>query len=214
MIHIHSFTFNALQENTYLLWDDSKECIIVDPGCHSNAERNTITNFITNQKLQPTYIYNTHCHIDHVMGASFVKRHYNIKLGIHKIEESVLRAVKTYAPNYGIYNYEEVEGDFFFEDGDLLKIGGSTIEVLFVPGHSPGHVAFYDKQQKICLSGDVLFFNSIGRTDLPGGNHNTLLDSIKSKLFTLPDDVKIYPGHGPLTTIGQEKLTNPYLKNL
>ena len=95
-----------------------------------------------------------------------------------------------------------------------MKIGGSTIEVLFVPGHSPGHVAFYDKQQKICLSGDVLFFNSIGRTDLPGGNHNTLLDSIKSKLFTLPDDVKIYPGHGPLTTIGQEKLTNPYLKNL
>lgn len=214
MVNIHSFTFNPLQENTYLLWDETNECIVIDPGCYDKAEQNELTAYIEEKKLKLQYILNTHCHIDHVLGNYFLKNFYHVKIGIHKLEEPVLRAVKVYASSYGIYNYEETEPDFYINENENIKFGKSQMEVILIPGHSPGHVGFFIRNQKVCLSGDVLFFQSIGRTDLPGGNYETLLSSIKNKLLPLGDEVKIYPGHGPYTTIGQEKLTNPFLQNL
>ena len=213
MVSIHSFTFNPLQENTYVLWDESNECIVIDPGCYDEEERSELAGFLAEKKLTLKFIINTHCHIDHVLGNYFLKEKYKVKLGIHKIEEAVLRAVKVYAPSYGIFNYQEASPDFFIEPGKDIQFGNSVLEVIFVPGHSPGHVAFFLEKQKICISGDVLFFQSIGRTDLPGGNYQTLLNSIRNALFPLGDDVKIYPGHGPYTTIGQEKRSNPFLQN-
>src|SRR6478736_6442415 len=187
MIHIQVFTFNAFQENTYVLWDETKEALIIDPGCYEKEEREELTSFIESNKLKP------------------------IKLVYHKLDEPTHRAIKVYAPNYGFYNYEETEVDEFIEEGDTIKFGNSELKIVFVPGHAPGHVAFYNAEEKICIGGDVLFYNSIGRTDLPGGNHETLISSIKNKLFTMADDMVVYPGHGPKTTIGREKQYNPFL---
>jgi glyoxylase-like metal-dependent hydrolase (beta-lactamase superfamily II) len=152
----------------------------------------------------------THCHVDHVLGNYFVKEKYNTRLLIHEKEEPLLRAVKAYAPNYGLHQYQESAPDGYLAEGDTVKFGNQALAVLFVPGHSPGHIAFYDATHKILVGGDVLFYNSIGRTDMPGGSHSTLIKSIHDKLFILPDDVKVYPGHGPETTIGFEKRTNPF----
>ena len=212
MVNIHSFTFNALQENTYILWNEEKNCIVIDPGCYELSEQKEISGFIESNHLKVQEILNTHCHIDHVLGNYYLKNFYKVKLGIHTLEEPVLRAVKAYAPSYGIHKYEAAEPDFFIKSGEEITLGKTKIKTLFVPGHSPGHLAFYIPEQKMCISGDVLFFNSIGRTNLPGGDYDTLIKSIKTELFGLPDDVKIYPGHGPLTTIGQEKKTNPFVK--
>jgi glyoxylase-like metal-dependent hydrolase (beta-lactamase superfamily II) len=145
-----------------------------------------------------------------VLGNYFVKEKYKTKLLIHRKEEPVLKAIKAYAPNYGLFQYQETDADGYLEEGDTIRFGNQSLNVLFVPGHSPGHIAFYDVKNKIVIGGDVLFYNSIGRTDLPGGNYDHLIDSIHKKLFTLPDDVTVYPGHGPETTIGIEKKTNPF----
>jgi hydroxyacylglutathione hydrolase len=155
-------------------------------------------------------LLNTHCHIDHVLGNSFVKEKYNVKLYIHQKDEVVLKAVSVYAPNYGFHQYQPAEPDAYLEEGNAITFGNQTLEIIFVPGHSPGHVAFYHRGEKIIIGGDVLFNNSIGRTDLPGGHFDTLINSIHQKLFTLPDDVTVYPGHGPETTLGYEKATNPF----
>jgi hydroxyacylglutathione hydrolase len=160
--------------------------------------------------LKVESLLNTHCHIDHVLGNYFVKEKYKVRLCIPRLEEPVLRAQKAYAPAYGIFNYHETTPDILLDEEAEVKFGNQTLKVLFVPGHSPGHLAFYHEQSKILIGGDVLFYNSIGRTDLPGGNYNTLIKSIHTKLFTLPDSVKVYPGHGPETTIGYEKRTNPF----
>jgi glyoxylase-like metal-dependent hydrolase (beta-lactamase superfamily II) len=210
MLHIQSFTFNPLQENTYVLFDESKECVIIDPGCYERFENDTLAQFIQEQGLTVKLLLNTHCHVDHVLGNAFVKEKFDVKLYIHAKDEVVLTAVKAYAPAYGIFNYHEATPDFYMEEGDVIKFGLQTMKVLFVPGHSPGHVAFYSKENKIIIAGDVLFRSSIGRTDLPGGNFDTLISSIHQKLFTLPDDVVVYPGHGPETTIGFEKKNNPF----
>lgn len=210
MLHITRFVFNPLQENTYLLHDDAGECTIIDPGCYDRDEQAELVSFIENKQLKVTQLVNTHGHVDHVLGNAFVKRTFGVKLAMHKIEEAVLRAVKVYAPHYGFFNYEETEPDMFLEAGATLKVGTESLQILFVPGHSPGHLAFYHKEQKVVIGGDVLFYNSIGRTDLPGGNYDTLIRSIHEQLFTLPDDVTVYPGHGMETTVGYEKRTNPF----
>lgn len=210
MLHIHSFTFNPLQENTYVVYDETGECIIVDPGCYEKIEEDELINFIKNKSLKVVSIINTHCHVDHVLGNYKMKETFKTKLIIHRIEEPFLRAVKSYAPNYGFNKYQEATPDEFIDEKDEMKVGNHTLEVLFVPGHSAGHIALYNEAEKIVLAGDVLFRNSIGRTDLPGGNHQTLIRSIQGVLFQLPDDVTVYCGHGPETTIGYEKKTNPY----
>jgi glyoxylase-like metal-dependent hydrolase (beta-lactamase superfamily II) len=212
MLQVKSFAFNPFQENTYVLYDESKQCVIIDPGCYEEEEQVALTQFITANNLNVTALLNTHCHIDHVLGNFFVKEKYSVKLSIHRLDEPVLKAVKAYAPNYGFSQYHEASPDHFMEEGDVISVGSQQLKVLFVPGHAPGHVAFYSSENKIVIGGDVLFFNSIGRTDLPGGNYETLIRSIKQKLFILPDDVTVYPGHGPQTTIGYEKKSNPFVK--
>lgn len=211
MVQIQSFTFNAFQENTYVLYDDTKECVIIDPGCYEKEEKQELTDFIKIHNLKVTELLNTHCHVDHVLGNKFIKEYYGVKLTHHRLEEPILRAVKTYAPNYGFFMYEEAEGDRYVEEGDKIRFGNTTLDIIFVPGHAPGHIAFYNQKEKICLSGDVLFYDSIGRTDLPGGNFDTLIKSIREKLFLMDEDVVIYPGHGPTTMIGREKKHNPFV---
>lgn len=211
MLKIKSFTFNALQENTYLLYDDNtKNCIIVDPGCYDKPEGDLLIAFIAKENLTVDSIINTHCHIDHVLGNYRLKEHFKTKLIIHRVEEPFLNAVKSYASNYGFNRYQETTPDAYLDEKDIVKVGNESLEVLFVPGHSPGHIALYHEAGNSVVAGDVMFRNSIGRTDLPGGNQETLLRSIKLTLFQLPDETTVYCGHGPETTIGYEKKNNPY----
>jgi hydroxyacylglutathione hydrolase len=207
---IQRFEFNPFQENTYVLYDQTRQCVIVDPGCYDEEEREELTSFISNNNLEVAALWNTHCHIDHVLGNAFVKRKYNTKLSIHPADEPVLKAVSSYASNYGFQKYEETTADDYFSEGQVVSFGQQKLKVLYLPGHAPGHVGFYHEESHVIIAGDVLFYNSIGRTDLPGGNFNTLIKSIHEKLFVLPDDVTVYPGHGPETTIGFEKRTNPF----
>lgn len=210
MLHVHTFTFNDLAENTYLLYNDAGLCFVIDPGCYYPEEQEELHDFIVHHNLTVTQVLNTHCHVDHVLGNYYVTDRYKVPLFIPKGEESVLKAVKVYAPTYGFHQYHEAEPTGFLTEQTLLTLGGDRIHILSVPGHSPDHLAFYIEAQKIVIGGDVLFRQSIGRTDLPGGNFDTLMKSIHTKLFTLPDDVVVYPGHGPETTIGYEKKHNPF----
>ncbi len=210
MLRVQSFVFNPFQENTLVLFDETRECIIIDPGCAEESENAELKTFVETNDLTVKLLLNTHCHIDHVLGNRFVKETFNVKLLIHRREEPILKAAEVYAPSYGFHDYRHEPADEFLEEGDFIRIGNQQLVVLFVPGHSPGHVAFYNEENHVLIGGDVLFYNSIGRTDLPGGDHDQLLKSIHTKLFTLPDPVKVYPGHGPETTIGFEKKTNPF----
>jgi hydroxyacylglutathione hydrolase len=210
MLSVHYFEFHGFRENTYVLYDETREAVIIDPGCYEFQERKSLDDFIAANGLKVKYLLNTHCHIDHVLGNNYVKEKYKVPFLIHETELSLLRAVKTYASNYGFPNYQEALPDGYLTENDLVRFGNTELSILFVPGHSPGHIAFYYAAQKIVISGDVLFQRSIGRTDLPGGNLNTLITSIHQKLFILPDDVVVYPGHGDTTTIGEEKIHNPY----
>jgi glyoxylase-like metal-dependent hydrolase (beta-lactamase superfamily II) len=210
MLQVQVFEFNPLQENTYVLYDETRECLIIDPGCIEREEQYELSDFISTHQLTVKVLLNTHCHFDHVFGNDYVKEKYKVKLLIHPKDEATLKAVKVYAPVYGFDQYKESTPDGFLEEGDVVSFGNQQLKVLFVPGHAPGHIAFYHEASHIIISGDVLFYNSIGRTDLPGGNYQTLIQSIHEKMFTLPDDVTVYPGHGPETTIGHEKRTNPF----
>jgi hydroxyacylglutathione hydrolase len=210
MLKIRSFTFNAFQENTYVVFDETNEAVIIDPGCYSKEEMQQLDGFIESSGLSIKYLLNTHCHIDHVLGNNHVKEKYNVPFLIHQKDLPVLKAVKSYASNYGFPLYSEALPDGFVTEGDKIEFGASSLEVIFLPGHAPGHVGFYNLGEKILLSGDVLFSGSIGRTDLPGGDFNTLIESIHQKLFVLPADVAVYSGHGRPTTIGKEKVSNPF----
>lgn len=210
MLHVQRFTFNPFQENTYVLYDETQEAVIIDPGCYEKEEQKGLKDFILSNKLKAKLLLNTHCHIDHVLGNDFAKQLYDVPFLIHKIEIPVLSAVKAYASNYGFPLYHEVLPDGTLEEGGNVTFGNTSLKILFLPGHSPGHIGFYEPKEKILIAGDVLFYHSIGRTDLPGGNHDTLLSSIHQKLFVLPDEVVVHPGHGPTTTLGEEKINNPY----
>jgi glyoxylase-like metal-dependent hydrolase (beta-lactamase superfamily II) len=210
MLTVKSFTFNAFSENTFVVFDETSEAVIIDPGCYSRDEQQELSAFVEKNNLEIKLILNTHCHIDHVLGNDFAKEKYEAPLLLHKIEEAQLRAVKNYAPVYGFDGYREAAPDRFIDEKDVISFGNAEWEVLFLPGHSAGHVGFYDVREKKLFSGDVLFQQSIGRTDLPGGNFDTLIRSIQQKLFALPDEVIVYCGHGPTTTIGEEKISNPF----
>lgn len=209
-MQVQRFEFNPFMENTYVLFDESGECVIIDPGCYERNEEEQLAGFISEKNLTVKKLINTHCHIDHVLGNAFVKRKFGVPLYIHPLEAHQLKAVKSYAPNYGFARYQDSEEDSFINEGDTVSFGHQQLDVLFVPGHSPGHIALYHKESKVIIGGDVLFENSIGRTDLPGGDFDTLINSIHQKFFTLPDDVTVYCGHGSETSIGFEKRTNPF----
>ncbi|MDP1745742.1 MAG: MBL fold metallo-hydrolase [Bacteroidota bacterium] len=211
MISIKSFVFGPFQENTYILYDETKECIIIDPGCYDNRERAELAGFIEDNKLKPVKLINTHCHLDHVFGNGFVADTYTLKLEINKQDQPVLDSYLMSAKMYGLNAVPSPQPSVFLNEGDTISFGNSTLEILFTPGHSPGSITFYNREQKIMIAGDVLFYGSIGRSDLPGGNSATLISSIKNKLFPLGDNYTVYSGHGPSTTIGFERKNNPFL---
>ena len=212
MFNIKSFTFNPIGENTYLLYNESKQCIIIDPGCYFDAEKESLKAFITQNELKPTHLLNTHCHLDHVFGNKMVAETYQLTLQIHEKEKLVL----SYAPTSGLmYNlpFDSYEGEFILlKEGDKIQLENSELAVIEVPGHSPGSICFYCADQHFLIGGDVLFQGSIGRTDLPLGDHEALLHHIKTKLLVLPEETVVYSGHGATTTIGAEKASNPYLR--
>jgi len=211
MISVQSFTANPYQENAYVLFDESKECIIIDPGAYTSQEQNELSHFIESSQLKPVRLLNTHCHIDHVLGNAFVHSMYGLLPEFHSLELELLHAIPGYAPQMGIrYELSPLPETFLPETGNIT-FGQSSLELIFAPGHSPGHLCFYSLADNFLIGGDVLFYQSIGRTDLPGGNHQHLLDNIKHKLFNLPTDCVVYPGHGPSTQIGFEKAHNPFL---
>lgn len=214
MISIQPFTFNQFQENTFVLFDETKEAIIIDPGCYSTQEKEVLKAFIKQNDLKVVRLINTHCHIDHVLGNKFVKDTYNVKLEAHRIESEQLNQVPLYAPSYGFGGYDATTVDIFIDEKTDITFGNSTLKTLFVPGHSPGHLAFYSAEQKFCVSGDVLFFQSIGRTDLPGGSMEVLRDTIRNIMYKLPEDTKIYCGHGNPTMIAFEKKNNHFIREV
>jgi glyoxylase-like metal-dependent hydrolase (beta-lactamase superfamily II) len=212
MLTVQHFEFSPIIENTYVLFNESGDCLIIDPGCYDEREEQVLKAYITNQHLHPKYLLNTHCHLDHVFGNRFVYETWKLELYLHHNEKIVL----DYAPEAGKrWNlpFTNYDGPLhYLQGGDTISLGNDQLSVIEAPGHSPGHVCFYSKEQKFLIGGDVLFRGSIGRTDLPGGNHAMLLDSIRTQLFTLPDEVRVYPGHGISTTIGYEKRSNPFFK--
>lgn len=210
---IKALVFNPFYENTYIISDEDNQAIIVDPGCYEPYEQEQLKQYIAENELQVQLILNTHSHIDHVIGNAFVKKEYKAPLWMPEGEKDSFQAVPSYAANYGITNYVQAEVDKFIGT-DPIEIGKLKFDVRLAPGHSPGHLVFYNAEAKALIGGDVLFRESIGRTDLPGGNHQQLLESIKREVFTLPDDTTVYSGHGPETNIGYEKTHNPFVKNL
>ncbi|MEJ7611497.1 MAG: MBL fold metallo-hydrolase [Ferruginibacter sp.] len=213
MLKIKSFEFSPIQENTYVLYNEFNDCIIIDPGCYFDEEKDRLVAFIEEKQLKPAMLINTHCHLDHVFGNKMLAEKYGLVLQLHKNEEAVLQ----FAPASGLmYSmpFDNYTGEFIFiNEGDIITLGEDEIKVLFTPGHSPGSLSFFSEKDKFVISGDALFKNSIGRTDLPGGDHDVLIKSIKEKLLVLPDETKVYSGHGPVTTVGEERRGNPFLND-
>lgn len=211
MLQIQSFTFSPIQENTYILFNEFNQCIIIDPGCYFDDEKEALKDFIKHKGLTPVMLLNTHCHLDHVFGNKMVADTYGLVLQLHEKEKEVL----AFAPTSGLkYNmpFDNYTGNFILlKEGDKFFLGEDELVIIEAPGHSPGSICFYCARQNFLVGGDVLFYKSIGRTDLPGGDHQTLLNSIKNKLFKLPDITVVYSGHGNSTNIGDEKLHNPFL---
>ena len=207
-MHVQKFTFNAFQENTYILYNDEKEAFIIDPGCIEDFEKQELLEFIEREQITPVGLINTHCHIDHILGNGWVAERFGLKLQAHKLEEPILEGSPKWGLQYGIVCPPSPKIEIFLKEGDTLTLGNETLEILFVPGHSPGHIALVNRKDKFVIGGDVLFQGSFGRVDLPGGNIKTLVDSIMLKLFNLPDDFTVYAGHMGETTIGKERESN------
>ncbi|MEO7529964.1 MAG: MBL fold metallo-hydrolase [Sediminibacterium sp.] len=211
MLKVKVFTFSPVQENTYLLYNEHNKAIIIDPGCYFSAEQETLKNFIVDTQLEPVRLLNTHCHLDHVFGNKWVAETWKLELWLHAGEEQMLKLAPLSGEKWGL-PFQNYEGPLhFLEEGSTIFLDDDELRVILAPGHSPASICFYCEKQKILIGGDVLFRQSIGRTDLPGGDHDTLLKSIREQLFVLPDDVTVYPGHGMSTTIGYEKENNPFL---
>lgn len=211
MITIKKFPFNFFQVNTYVLHDETNECIIIDAGMEGQAEENEFSNYIDAMKLKPVLLVNTHAHIDHILGNSFVAEKYNLKLAAHPDCVPFISRAPAYAGTFGVQFGKVKEIDDFLDENTDITFGNSTLKVLHTPGHADGSLCFYSEEDKFVITGDVLFNQSIGRTDLPTGDYDLLKQSIWKKLFTLPDESVVYPGHGPETSIGYEKINNPFV---
>ncbi|MEO8884456.1 MAG: MBL fold metallo-hydrolase [Mucilaginibacter sp.] len=210
MAQVKVFENNPFQENTYILYDETGECAIIDPGMYTATEQNAVINFIRTNNLKPVLLLNTHCHIDHVLGNKLVFDMYGLKPQFNKGELEVLEAVVAYAPSMDIRYEASPLPDVFLPETGSVTFGNTTLKLIFAPGHSPAHLCFYDEAGGLLIGGDVLFSGSIGRADLPGGDYFTLIKNIEEKLFTLPGGCVVYPGHGPETTIAFEKRHNPF----
>ena len=207
------FQFNGFQENTFIVWDDKKTCIIVDPGCYSSNEEQELIGFIEQNELTPIALLNTHAHIDHVLGNNFILQNFNIDFYLHNDDIKTLQSVDSYAHLYGFEGYKtSPKPTKELTHNQTLQFGEINIKVFHTPGHSPGHVVFYFENDGFVVNGDVLFKGSFGRVDLPGGDLDTLKNSIFDILFSLPDETTVFCGHGPATTIGEEKNNNYILQ--
>lgn len=208
MITIKKFVVNPLDENCFVISDSTGECIFIDPGFYYDEELSEISNYITQNKLNPVKIVSTHCHFDHIIGVEFVRREYGIPFLAHA--DDVFLIERATDNMFGLKINPLKPVDSFLEEGEKVSFGNTELEIIHIPGHSPGHVVFYSKDENFIIVGDVLFRGSIGRTDLSGGNYNDLISNIKNKIFSLPDETKVYCGHGHETTVGFEKHTNPF----
>lgn len=212
MLTVQPFTFNPVQENTYVLYNEKGDCAIIDPGCYFASEEQALTHFVGNNTLKPVLLLNTHCHLDHIFGNRFVHKTYGLPLHLHNLEKAVLEYGPISGERWGL-PFDNYDGELvFIDEGQTVRIGDDELQILFTPGHSPGSVSFYSPANKFVISGDVLFEKSVGRTDLPGGDFKILEESIKTKLYTLPADTIVYPGHGSSTTVGDEIKGNPFVK--
>lgn len=213
MLNVKKFTFNPFSENTYVVTDEFKNAVIIDPGCYYKAEQNELDSYVLKNNLKLKSILHTHSHLDHMFGTAYLADKYNLDLWICKEDLVTYQSYEKVCEVYGVpITFSPNPTPKFFDLKQLIQIDGIKFEILYVPGHSPGHVAFYNKENNFLINGDCLFENSIGRTDLPGGNHQQLIDSIKNEIFILPDETLVYCGHGNETTIKAEKSFNPFLR--
>lgn len=211
-MNIKKFTFNPFQENTFLVWDDKGIGAIIDPGCYTADEEKMVSHFIEKEGIQLQRLLNTHAHLDHIFGNHFIHQKYDLLPEMHKMDEPLLEMADRSAQMYGIPGYKKSPAPKrWIEEGEIIEIGGMKFKTIFGPGHAPGHIAFYNEKEAVIFSGDILFQGSFGRTDLPGGDFNTLKNSIIKNMFTLPEETKVFSGHGPETSIGAEKKNNPIL---
>lgn len=212
MLTVQPFTFNPVQENTYVVYNEKGQCCIIDPGCYFASEEMELKKFIEDKGLKPIYLLNTHCHLDHIFGNRFVYKTFGLELHLHPLEKPVLEHGPASGQMFQL-PFDNYDGPLhYLEEGGQVRIGDEVLEILFTPGHSPGSISFYSAAHKFLISGDVLFEGSVGRTDLPGGSFEVLEQSIRTKLYTLPEDVIVYSGHGGSTTIGDEMRSNPFVK--
>jgi hydroxyacylglutathione hydrolase len=211
MLKVKAFVFSPVQENTYVVYNEEKLCCVIDPGCYFSSERKELLSFIQDNGLTPKYLLNTHCHLDHVFGNKFIADTFHLLLHIHELETGVLAYAPVSGEQWNLPFEKYSDKLVYLAEGDVIRLGADELKVLFTPGHSPGHICFYAEADGFIVSGDVLFRGSIGRTDLPGGNFETLEKSIMDKLYVLPDNVTVYSGHGESTTIGYEKKHNAYV---
>jgi glyoxylase-like metal-dependent hydrolase (beta-lactamase superfamily II) len=212
MITIQLFEFNPFRENTYVISDESGECMIIDPGCQEKAEQQMLLDHLEQNDLKPVKMVNTHCHIDHILGTAFLHDRYKLPFLIHSLEKPLLKASMAQGEFFGLEVQTPPEPTAFLDEGERVTFGVSEFEVIHIPGHSPGGIVLLNRDRQCLFSGDVLFQGSIGRTDLPGGDYDSLVGSIRDKLLTLHPAIKVYPGHGPHTTIGIEIQSNPFFQ--
>lgn len=212
MIRIEKFALNPFQMNTYILSDSTNECVIIDPGSYGPDEEKLLLGFINTEKLKPVRLIFTHCHVDHILGTNFISKTYQLKPEVHKAGLPFYENGHEHAKTYGFNMEKLVPPGSYIKDGDIIQFGNSEIRVVYTPGHADGSICFIGDEDKFVITGDVLFKDSIGRTDFPTGNFDILMESIHNKLFTLPDDYTIYSGHGPETRIGYEKVNNPFIR--
>jgi glyoxylase-like metal-dependent hydrolase (beta-lactamase superfamily II) len=212
MLKVKVFTFSPIKENTYVLYNEQGKAIIIDPGCYSTEEQETLRNFLTKESLTPVQLLNTHCHLDHVFGNKWVYDTYQTPLHIHPDEEVMLQYAPVSGEKWGL-PFTNYSGPLhYLHEGDTIWLENDALKIILAPGHSPASLCFYCEKQQFVIGGDVLFRESIGRSDFPGGNLETLLKSIREQLFVLPDEVEVFPGHGVKTTIGYEKRNNLFLR--
>ena len=213
-MNIKVFEFNPIAVNTYVLYDETGECVIIDAACFFPNEQQELLSFISDNKLVVKHLLNTHLHFDHVFGVNFMEEQFDVKMKAHKADEFLLASMQQQMAMFGFPangKYIPTMGEYI-DENDIIEFGNQKLSIMSVPGHSPGSIVFYNKKENLVISGDVLFNGSIGRTDLPQGDHNLLIDGIKTKLLVLPEDTVVYPGHGPSTTIKGEKQMNPFLQ--
>lgn len=210
---INTIVLSPFEVNTYVVSDDTNQCIIIDPACYSIQDREKLDTFISENKLTPVALLNTHCHLDHLFGNNFIADKYSLGSWSHRADLFLLENFESTVKAYGLSADQPQKPSKFISEDDIITFGDSKIYIMHIPGHSPGSLVFYNEEERIAVAGDVIFSGSIGRTDLPGGDYDTLINGIKTKLYKLDNRVNIYPGHGPSTTVGVEKKTNPFVRS-